>query len=76
MSKRAGDAIFCCQLWYKKNHPLFESEILIRMTTSVVRAFLFAITNKNFTGHTAVTIPHAVMALTKGVEIQKRRKFV
>ncbi len=38
------------------------------MTTSVVRAFLFAITNKNFTSHTAATIPHAVMGLTKGGE--------
>lgn len=47
---------------------MFESEILVRMTTSVVRAFLFAITNKNFTSHTAATIPHAVMGLTKGGE--------
>lgn len=46
------------------------------MTTSVVRAFLFAITNKNFTGHTATTIPHAVMVLTKGGwgKIQKKEE--
>lgn len=41
------------------------------MTTSVVRAFLFAITNKNFTSHTAAPIPHAVMALAKGGEKEK-----
>ena len=41
---------------------LFESKILVRMTTSVVRAFLFVMANENFTGRTVAIIPHAVVA--------------